>query len=105
MEVIVIDRKKNILNCGTELHVLSGEDNGKKMREITHLNQYDKDDSEYEFYIVGLPPFTTSFFFGWFGKSMRYLGESGFRQKYHFQAQQNVLDKIEVCIMSYYIAD
>jgi hypothetical protein len=78
----------------TKLKVLSGRPNGAAYREKLNL---DNEDKSTDIVSVIIPDLffsvNSSFFLGCFGKSVRFLGENKFRQKYIFECDEVIREK------------
>ncbi len=79
-----------------EVKILSGRTKGEKVRSKYNLDVADTNDEKVN---VIIPPriwsINTSFFLGCFGKSVRFLGEKKFREKYIFDCDNELHTNIE----------
>ena len=83
-----------------KLKVLAGRIEGAEYRKELHLDKIDKEIESTEVKIeINIPQYflsiTSSFFLGCFGKSIRNLGESKFRERYIFTCDDALRTGIE----------
>lgn len=93
--------KENIINLqkyrANEEKILTGRDEGKKVRESLKLDNIDNEDITV---IVEIPndilSLNSSYFLGLFQKSIMLLGEEKFRKKYIFRCERKSIIDINV---------
>lgn len=75
--------------------VLSGRDEGYRCRKLADLESIDKEIGIVSVVVPeDLYSINISFFLGFFGESVRNLGEKRFREKYEFQCDTFIMDNI-----------
>jgi hypothetical protein len=76
--------------------VLSGREEGKKVRSKLKLDQLDKSAEKVTILIPSeIISLNSSFFLGLFGPSVRNLGEIGFEQKYIFSCSDVIMRSVK----------
>jgi len=94
MEITTINLQKYRSN-GEK--ILTGRDEGKRIRETLRIDNFDKEDIKV---IIDIPSdilsLNSSYFLGLFQKSIKLLGEDGFRKKYIFKCDRKSIIDINV---------